>query len=70
MSSLEQSEDYVPFFFFGLFTFSRATLVTYGGSQARGLIGAGTAGLCHSHSNSDSELSLRPTPKLTATPDP
>ena len=36
------------FFFFLLF---RATPVTYGGSQARGRIGAATAGLHHSYSN-------------------
>ena len=32
------------FFFFGLFVFSKATLVAYGGSHARGLIGAVAAG--------------------------
>ena len=42
----------------------------YGGSQARGLIRAATAGLCQSHSNARSELRLRPTPQLMATPDP
>ena len=42
----------------------------YGASQARGLIGAVAAGLCHSHSNAGSELHLRPTPQLKATPDP
>ena len=30
----------------------------YGGSQARGLIGAVAAGLCHSHSNAGSEPHL------------
>ena len=33
----------------------------YGGSQARGLIGARAAGLQHSHSNMGSDLSLQPT---------
>ena len=47
----------------------RATLVAYGGSQARGLIGATAAGLHHSHSNAISKPGLRPTPQLTATPD-
>ena len=54
-------------FFFCLF---RATPVAYGGSQARGLIGAAAAGLRHSHSNAGYELHLQPTPQLTATPDP
>ncbi|RKM63539.1 hypothetical protein C0984_19550, partial [Clostridioides difficile] len=53
-----------------LFGFSRATPVAYGGSQARGLIGAIAAGLHHSHSNTGSEPHLQPTPQLTATPDP
>ena len=58
------------FFFFWYFVFSRATPAAYVGSQARGLIGAVAAGLCQSHSNSGYELCLRPTPQLTATPDP
>ena len=41
--------------FFCLF---RAILAAYGGSQARGLIGAVVAGLCHSHSNKGSEPRL------------
>ena len=56
--------------FFGLFAISRATPVAYGGSQARGLIGAVAAGLHQSHSNVGSEPHLQPTPQLTATPDP
>ena len=47
-----------------------ASHATYGGSQARGQIGATAAGLYHSHSNSGSELHLPPTPQLTATLDP
>ena len=58
-----------PFLCF-FFAFSRATPLAYGGSQARGLIGAVAAGLCHSHSNMGSEPRLRPTPQLTATPHP
>ena len=58
------------FFFFWLFGFSRAAPVAYGGSQAKGLIGAVAAGLHQSHSNTRSEPSLRPTPQLLATPDP
>ena len=42
--------------------FFRAAPMTYGGSQARGLIGAVTAGLYHSHSNSRSKPRLRLTP--------
>ena len=48
----------------------RAAAAAYGGSQAKGLIGAVAAGLCHSHSNARSEPRLRPTPQLTATPEP
>ena len=36
--------------------------MAYGGSQARGLIGATAAGLRHSHSSSGSEPCLQPTP--------
>ena len=39
-------------------------------SQARGPIGAVASSLHHSHSNSESELRLQPTPQLKATPDP
>ena len=38
----------------------------YGGSQARGLIGAVAIGLHQSHSYAGSEPSLRPTPQLMA----
>ena len=48
----------------------RAAPVAYGGSQARGQIRSLAAGLRHSHSNSVSGPRLRPTPQLTATPDP
>ena len=53
-----------------VFAFSRAAPEAYGGSQARGIIGAVATSLCHSYSNSGSELHLWPTPQLTATPDP
>ena len=45
--------------------------MAYGGSQARGRIGAVAvaAGLDHSHSNVGSEQHLQPAPQLTATPD-
>ena len=55
---------------FFYFCFFRATLVAHGGSQARGQIGAGVAGLHHSHSNVRSKLCLPPTPQLTAMLDP
>ena len=57
------------FFFFCVFAISWAAPVAYGGSQARGAIGAVAAGLHQSHSNSGSEPRLQPTPQLTATPD-
>ena len=49
---------------------SWAAPAAYGGSQARGLIGAVATGLHHSHSNAGSEPRLQPTPQLMATPDP
>ena len=55
------------YFFFFLFW---AAPMAHGGSQARGLSGAVAAGLHCSHSDGVSELHLRPTPQLTATPDP
>ena len=62
----------VFFFFlsFFFFVFSGAAPTAYGGSLARGLIGAAATRLRQSHSNSGSEPRLRPTPQLTATPDP
>ena len=56
-------------FFFWLFLFLWATPAAYGGSQARGPIGAVPTSLCQSHSNAGSEPRLQPTPQLTATPD-
>ena len=56
------------FFFFGLFAISWTIPTAYGGSQARGLMGAVTSS--QSHSSVVSELRLQPTPQLTATPDP
>jgi len=64
------------FFFFCLFVvivvvvaISWAAPAAYGGSQARGQIGAVATGLRQSHSNAGSEPHLQPTPQLTATPD-
>ena len=59
----------ISFFLFGLFAISWAAPAAYGGSQARGRIGAVATGLCQSHSNVGSELHLQRTPQLTATPD-
>ena len=57
-------------FFFCLFAISWAAPAAYGGSQARGLIGAAAASLRQSHSNTGSKPHLQPTPQLTATLDP
>ena len=58
------------FLFFVFLPFSRAALVAYGGSQARGRIGPVAAGLHQSLSNAGSEPRLRPTPQLMAKLDP
>ena len=58
------------YFFFVFLPFLGPLPAAYGGSQARGRIGAIAAGLCQSHSNTGSEPPLQPTPKLMATPDP
>ena len=50
------------FFFFPF----RAVPAAYGGSQARGQIGAAAANLRHSHSNARSEPCLQPIPQLMA----
>ena len=58
--------------FFCLFVFaiSWATLAAYGGSQAKGQIGAVATGLRQGHSNEGSEPRPQPTPQLMAMPDP
>ena len=56
-------------FYFILFYLFRAAPVAYVGSQARGLIGATAASLCHSHSNARSKLRLQLAPQLMAMPD-
>ena len=65
------------FFFFAFLSFvvvvvaiSWAAPAAYGGSQARGQIGAVAASLRQSHSNAGSEPRLQRTPQLTATLDP
>ena len=62
------STTHFPIFF--IFLFFRAAPSVYGGSQAKGQIGAAAAGLCHSHSNARSQAHLQATPQLTATLDP
>ena len=65
--------DQVVFFLFVcfcFFAFFRAAPAAYGGSQARGQIGAVATGLHQSHSNVGSEPHLQPTPQLMATLDP
>ena len=56
--SFLEKNPILPFFFFLSFVFSRAVPSAYGGSQARGLIGAVAAGLHHSHSKAKSEPRL------------
>ena len=60
------------FFFYFLIVFCpfRDAPMAYGGSQARGPIRATAASPYQSHSNARSEPCQRPTPQLTATPDP
>ena len=65
---------FIFFLFFGfvvvvVVVISWAAPAAYGGSQARGQIGAVATGLHQSHSNTGSEPRLQPTPQLTATPD-
>ena len=50
--------------------FFRASPMTYGSSQAKGLIRAVAAGPCQSHSSARTEPHLPLTPQLTATLDP
>ena len=57
-------------FFWSFCLFLSRSPAAYGGSQARGPVGAVAAGLRQSHSNAGSEPCLWPTPQLTATPDP
>ena len=62
---------YHNFYFFIFFLpFSGAAPSAYGGSLARGLIGAVATGPHQSHSNLGSEPHLQPIPQLTTMPDP
>ena len=70
--SLHMTLSFILFFcfvFIFFFFFLRAAPAAYGGSQARGQIGAIAVGLCQSHSKARSELHLQPTPQLMATMD-
>ena len=58
------------FFFSFFFLHFRAAPEAYGGSQARGRIGATAAGLRQSHSNARSKPRLQPISQLMVTPDP
>ena len=58
------------FAFFKFFLLFRAECVASGSSQARGPIRAPAAGLHHSCNNEGSKPHVRPTPQLTAIPDP
>ena len=69
-NSSEFLKEKLFLFFVFCFGLSRAAPAAYGGSQARGQIGAVAASIHHSHSNARSEPRLRPTPQLPATPDP
>ena len=66
--------SFIPFaavtngFFF--LVFFRATPAAYGGSQAKGQIGAVAASLHHSYSNATSEPCLQTTLKRMTMPDP
>ena len=57
-------------FIFIYFLLFIATPAAFGGSQARGQIGAAAGALHHSHSNARSELHLGPTPQFTTMLDP
>ena len=67
---LQDLIHFVILFYFCLFAISRAAVMTYGGSQARGRIGTAATGLHQNHSNMGPELCLRPTPQLRAMLDP
>ena len=70
MDIKDKANEVALFFFFGLFASSRAAPSAYESSQAGGLMGAVATGLRHSRSSAGSTPRLRPTPQLTAMPDP
>ena len=51
---------YIYMFLFFVFGLTRATPIAYGGSQARGQIGAVASGLRQSHSTAGSAPCLQP----------
>ena len=62
---------FIDFFFLSFFfAISWAAPAAYGGSQARGPIGAVATSLRQGHSNAGSEPHLQLTPQATATLDP
>ena len=60
----------ISFSFLFFVLFFRDAPVAYGGSQARGQIGAAAVALHHSHRNTRAELHLPPRPQLRAMLDP
>ena len=58
------------YLFIYIFSLFRAASEACGGSQARGRIRAGAAGLHHSHGNVGSKMHVQTTPQLPAMPDP
>ena len=58
------------FIYLFIYCLFRAMPMAYGGSQARGQIGAIADSLRQNHSHVRPEPRLRPAPQLTATPDP
>ena len=63
-----RSQPLQGFLFVCLFCLFWTASAAYGGSQARGWIRAAAAGLRCSHQDAGSQLRLRPTPQLMATP--
>ena len=64
---MNEKNYYYYYYYYLLF---KATPGAYGGSQARGLMGATATVLHHSHINARSEPCPQPTAQLTAMPDP
>ena len=64
------NSSHAPLVLVSFFCLFRAAPTAYGGSQAKGPIGATAISLCQSHSNARSEPCLQPIPQLTATSDP
>ena len=56
--AIREIPDWILCVCVSVFAFSRAALMAYGGSQARGLIGPVVAGLHHSHGNTRCETLL------------